>query len=637
MGGIFGLLRLDGQAADRTDLERQQRSLAHLGPDGNQLLCDGPIGLGWLSLQLTHEDAFDAQPLCDPDTGVALVADLRLDNRAELAAALGIADVRLQGLPDSALLLDAYLRWGEHCAGRLLGDFVFAVWDPRARRLTLGRDHMGQRHVFFHHGDQFFAFASEMKGLWALPDIPRALCEPALAASFLRLPHRRGGQTKFQSISGLPGATVMTVDADGSTRQWRYWTPRPAPEHLGRDEAYYPEAYRAVLGEAVACRVRRTTRPCGLLLSGGFDSAAIAAMARPPAGRLIAAASTLEDPGASGPMSARRWVDLCGRDMPHLDVRYVTRQGRSIFSGLERAFVAGDGQMSVNRYVNDELYAAVAAAGARVVMDGFGGDYTLNPRGHFPVARLLATGRLADFMSELRARRRVTGVSWLRCVWREVVLPFAPETVRRAIRRIRAGEPLFDSEDPIESGFAREAAAWSEDNAPKSSVRDPGAVRMRLLERLQDQPYLGGFLPGAHGLVLTEPFHDKRVVELALAIPEDMHFRNGHDRRLARTALSDLLPPEFQTRSSANIPLIPDLRRMALENEARMLEEIERLGRNPRLTRYFDFDKMRRTLRRELRRDPRRRRGSGLRQAMRGLLLALQIEWFLGGNAPDAS
>jgi asparagine synthase (glutamine-hydrolysing) len=639
MGGICGVLRFDGQAAARGDLEAQVRALAHLGPDGSQLICDGPLGLGALAMQVTHEDRLEAQPLADPETSVLLVADLRLDNREELAEALDIGTTRLASLPDSAVLLEAYLRWGEDCATRLVGDFAFAIWDPRSRRLTLGRDHVGQRQVFFHRGDGFLAFATEMKGLWALPDVPRALYEPGVAVNFLRLWHRRApGQTKFEGIRGLPAATVFVIDADGAARERRYWTQRPGEAHLGRDDAYYVEAYRTVLAEAVACRVRRTNRPCGLLLSGGFDSAAIASLAKPPAGPLIGAVSATRDPAAHGPLSARRWVELCVRDMPHLDARYVTRRGRSIFSNLERTLLSCDGQISVNRYVNDELYATVAAGGARLVMNGEGGDHSLNPRSMFAVARLLAAGRFRSFLAELAATRRATGVAWPICIWREVLRPFAPPALRHAVGRLRYGERLFGGEDPINADFAARAAAnWPDAPTPTPSFRRPRVVLENVMRKARDKPTLGdSVLAAQHGLSLTWPFHDKRVVELALAIPEDLYFRNGRDRYLARTALADVLPPEFQTRASwDNTPLIPDLLQMTRENEARIVSEIERLARNPRLTAYFDFDKMRRTVRRELDRDPRRRRGAGVRHALRGLLWALHIEWFLGANAAE--
>ena len=142
-------------------------------------MCEGPAGFGFRQFKITREDAFVSQPVSGPG-GVLLVADARLDNRETLAAALAWAEP-LDRTPDSALVLAAYLLWGADCAAELLGDFAFAIWDPGARRLLLARDHMGQRHLFYHRGDGFLAFATEVKGLWALPDVPQALSEAGIA------------------------------------------------------------------------------------------------------------------------------------------------------------------------------------------------------------------------------------------------------------------------------------------------------------------------------------------------------------------------------------------------------------------------------------------------------------------------
>jgi asparagine synthase (glutamine-hydrolysing) len=164
MSGICGIYCFDGAPVAPRDVDRQMTALAHLGPDRTQTWLAGPVGLGHLMMRITREDAIDPQPL--RDGALALVADLRLDNREELAAALSIADVTLAAMPDSALLLSAYKEWGADCVEHLIGDFAFAVWDSVARTLTLARDHMGQRHIFYHQGEGFFAFAAEIKGLW---------------------------------------------------------------------------------------------------------------------------------------------------------------------------------------------------------------------------------------------------------------------------------------------------------------------------------------------------------------------------------------------------------------------------------------------------------------------------------------
>jgi asparagine synthase (glutamine-hydrolysing) len=616
------------------------RALAHLGPDGASALCDGAVGLGYRAMAVTHEDAFDSQPLADPDGGSLLVADARLDNREQLAGELAIEPRALARSADAALILAAWRRWGEGSVDHLVGDFAFAVWDAPARRLVLARDHMGQRHVFFHRGEGFLAFATEIKGVWAAPDVPRQISEAGFEEVFVRRwQERQADRTKFEGILGLPGGSILTVESDGTLAQRRYWSPRADPAHLDRDEAYYREAYRSVLAEAVACRVRRATRPCSLLLSGGFDSTSIAALAGAALAeprKLVTVTSALPASAEPSDVDARGWVETCRQAMPHLDVRYATRSGRGLFSGLDQAIASNDGAVSVNTYVNDELYRTAAAAGARVVMDGHGGDYTLNPRGYFPVARLLAMGRWKAFRSELVATARATRAPLWRSAWSEVLAAFVPTRIRVLLRALRGGGPLLIPRDPINLDLTRRLRPPG--STPMNDRVTPSLVHsrqnlVRALRRMQNYTLLAGTLPAMHGLEFTQPFHDKRVVELALAIPEDLYFRGGRARYLARTALGDLLPPAFQTRSRLNTQRIPDLMRMAKAEEPRMLAEIDRLRTIPALTRYFDFPRMRRMLVQRPA-DGRNPQAPGrVRRAMRALVWALHVEWFLRNNA----
>ncbi len=135
MSAIFGILRFDGGAVDPRDLERMGNALAHRGPDGCKFEVDGAIGLGHCLMRVNQEDLFEAQPLRDAEAELTLVADCRIDNREELAGLFGIGAAELRDMPDSALVLRAYKTWGNDCAEHLLGDFTFAVWDGRAKKL----------------------------------------------------------------------------------------------------------------------------------------------------------------------------------------------------------------------------------------------------------------------------------------------------------------------------------------------------------------------------------------------------------------------------------------------------------------------------------------------------------------------
>jgi asparagine synthase (glutamine-hydrolysing) len=423
MSAIFGILRFDGGSVSGRDIKRMANTLVHRGPDGVRSQADGPVGLGHCLMRVNQEDSCEAQPLRERAADATLVADLRLDNRDELAAIFGLGAVELRDMPDSALVMRAYMKWGEDCAEHLLGDFAFAIWDGRTKKLVLVRDHMGQRYVHYHRGEDFFVFATEIRALCALADVPRTLSEAQLAKYLVLEPRAPEGATLFEGISGVPSGTMLTVDAQGTTSARRFWEPRAAAEHIDRDEAYYVETYRRILTEAVECRIRRLTSPPALCLSAGYDSAAIAGLCGPlltGKGRKLIAVSSVLPENYRGPLtSARRWVELC-RDMPHLDVRYFVRSDETILANVEKSFLTSNGVPRIENYVTDALFLEAASAGARLIMDGLGGDITLNQRGGGALAHFLRTRQFRRFLAELGPHLRMSGHSLWETLRRDV-------------------------------------------------------------------------------------------------------------------------------------------------------------------------------------------------------------------------
>ena len=636
MSGICGIFRFDGKTVSKRDLDRQTVRLAHLGPDRVRAQWEDPIGLGHLMMRVTREDTFDLQPL--RGDGISLVADVRLDNREDLAASMSISVEALSDMPDSALILLAYKKWGADCAEHLVGDFVFAAWDARKKSLVLCRDHMGQRHVFYHKGKDFFAFATEVKGLWAIPQVPRTLIEESLAKRFLFDEPNDAGETIYEGIRAVPGGTVLTIGADGAITSCRYWEPHADPVHENRDEAYYIETYRKVLAEAVACRLRRATAPAGLFMGGGFDSSAICALAGPivkQQGRKFIAVSSVMPEDYRGTMrDARRWVEMCRRDMPHLEVRYVTREGLDILTGMERSFLATDTWHSPNRYINDAMYAEIAAAGARIAMDGFGGDYTLNPRGQNVLARMLRTGHLRRFASEFGAVRRHLRRSVTQTFVRNVLFHFVPTSWLRIWVHYRNGLRLLGPTMPLSRQIIQGGDRKARSQITYRSSQSLRIGMERSLRWQQNSEALAGSIPAAaHGLEFTQPFHDKRVVELGLAIPEELYLKNGKTRYLARQALKDLYPQEYQDRPPGNDDSSPDNLVMVKRIEPRMLAEIDRMAEKPYLSRYFDFPRMRKMLTRRKIDQHASGHEFDINQAMVAFLAARYIEWFRGENS----
>lgn len=602
MSAIFGILRFDGAEVARADLARLQTALKHRALDGASHEALGPIGLGACIARVNREDVFEAQPLHDDAARITIVADARLDNRDALAAALGIAAAALATTPDSALILAAYAKWGDALGDHLLGDFTAAIWDARAHRLLLLRDHTGQRALYYHHGADFLAFASELPAVWSLADVPRDLPDAMVGRMLIHAMDPRPGQTPYTGVSSIPGGHALSVTLAGKAELHRYWTPTADPAHLGRDEDYYIKAYRDVLGEAVACRIRRLTAPPGLQLSGGYDSSAIAGLAGPILAetnqQMVAATSVMPADYAGTIRHAGRWIDLCERDMPWLRINRVTRDGIDALTGLDARLATGAGG-GAYAFVHEALFAALAAGGVRLMMDGHGGDYTLNPRGQAAMARFLKTGQLRRFVHEVRAHRRMTGASWRTTIALDILPHVAPWALPSHWRK-RRRKRLPWADQPIHRAFAEQLIADGvvDPARLRTATRDQTDMRGNLTQVLERVVAGGGGgdLAARHGLTLTRPFHDKRVFELALAIPEDLYLREGRNRYLACRALADVYPVEFQTRHRRNDDEIPDFQAMVTRIKPRLLEDIARLERSESLAAMIDFAKIRRLL-----------------------------------------
>ncbi len=636
MSAIFGILRFDGGAASPRDLERMGNTLAHRGPDGRRFVSDGPVGLGHCLMRVNQEDLFERQPIVDREAELTLVADCRIDNRKQLADAFGLSAADIRNMPDSAFVLRSYKKWGEDCAEHLLGDFAFAIWDGRARKLVLARDHMGQRYVHYHHGKNFFTFAAEIKALWAVPGVPRTLDDMRVGRFILGDLSPPDGATIFSDIRGALGGGVLSVGTDGTLRARRYWQPQPGSEHEGRDEAYYVESYRRIFAEAVAARVRRLIAPPALSLSGGFDSAAIAGLSAPhlKGRKLIAVASVMQE-GYVGPTrDARHWVDVCKRAMPHLDVHYYVRGDATIFTGIERRLTTADGLWLIGDHVIDGLYALAAGASARLIMDGICGDDALNPRGEGHLIHHLRSGRLRDFLREFTAYRPATGLSPLSRLRAEIRVRAIPRWLRWLVRDARRGFAPRWSESFIAPGLAEtmaqagalETSAWL--SAPHKRSRQ-GKEGQHWLRYVASMPSPHHAVAAARwNLDVSRPTMDKRVIEFGLAVPVRLRVRNGYNRYLARTALADVLPKDFQTRGWRQDLIMPDGAEMVGEALPRLRAEAARLATDEVLARYIDFRKLQRALEAA----PPTKLDLKPVQAIRAFQAARYAAWFSGRN-----
>jgi len=249
-------------------------ALAFRGPDARATRSLGQTALGHTVLSVGARSGNDCQPLT-LDGRSWIVADARIDDQATLISALPPVTAQTPA-SDAALVLRAFMKWDVACVDHLLGDFAFAIWDARSRRLACACDHLGVRTLFYAQVGPWLVVSNAIECLRQMPDVSDDLDDQAVA-DFLLFGHREDpSATTFRDIRRLPPAHRLTWSAEHGLEIRRYWA-LPIEEPLYCRAADYADQLQALLNQAVADRVRGER--VGIFLSGGLDSTAIAAAA----------------------------------------------------------------------------------------------------------------------------------------------------------------------------------------------------------------------------------------------------------------------------------------------------------------------------------------------------------------------
>src|SRR3712207_2403711 len=195
------------------------------GPDGAGLWTAGAIGLGHRRLKIIDLSERGAQPMHDPEPGLTVVFNGCIYNYRELRRELEGAGYRFFSTSDTEVVLKAHHRWGSRCVERFLGMFAFVVVERDSGRVTLGRDRLGIKPLYWAEVGGELRFASTLPALVAGGGIDTAL-DPVALHHYLSwhavVPAPR---TVLAGVRKLPPATVMTVEPDGRRTSWEYWAP----------------------------------------------------------------------------------------------------------------------------------------------------------------------------------------------------------------------------------------------------------------------------------------------------------------------------------------------------------------------------------------------------------------------------
>jgi asparagine synthase (glutamine-hydrolysing) len=544
MCGICGLVATGG-GPDRDALEAMNATLRHRGPDSSGAVVNGPLGLAARRLSIIDLETGD-QPIANEDRTVHVVQNGEIYNHAALRAELEAQGHRMRtDHSDTEVLVHLYEQHGPAFAERLRGMFAIAIWDSRKRRLVLARDRFGIKPLHWARLPGGLAFGSELKCLLPAPGFSREI-DPDAVEAFLAFNSIPAPLTIYKSARKLPPGhyLVWQEDAGGVTIE-RYARELPASSPRPAQPGDVLEALRDSVRAHLVSDV-----PVGVMLSGGVDSAALAALAATESGERISTFTIgFEELGFDETKRARLVAERYGTDHHELVLR---PNAVELLPKLAEAF---DEPFADSSALPTWLVSELAASHVKVAMSGEGGDELFG--GYYTyVADLLAprVGRLAALARPLIQRlpsssRRAASLDYK-------AKRFARAATLPPLERHHGWKEIFDEQ-------TRRALVPRRDGSDPSRPGDPlGLYREHYAEtaaapelaRLQEID-LNVYLPSdllvktdrasmAHSLEARVPFLDKAVADVALALPTSQKVRGFDKKRLLRQAVEPLLPRE---------------------------------------------------------------------------------------------
>ena len=583
MNGICGIHGGRTGAAD--GLGAMLAAIADYGADA-AVWAEGemsPVALGCRWSPVAEEGGRSGDALrIDRGSGLAVVADVRLDDRPALCDALGVPHAERAGLDDRDLIARAWARWGRDCPNHLLGDYAFAVWDRRARTLFCARDHMGVRPFYYAETARGFVFASAVEAVLAAPGVDDRLDEATVATWLVRRNLLNNTRTFFEQVRKLPPGHALEVAAGAPPRLRRYWRPERAPLVRRASDDAYAEELLDLCARAVRDRLRGPD-PVGAHLSGGLDSSTVAVLAarelrragRPPPLAYTWLPPRDRQPAAAGAPEYDVIDAVCAgeglRLFHHCDVSFEDALAMLRRDGAYPGRVFSLREESVQRQAGEH--------GVRVLLSGIGGDEGVSFNGRGFYAQLLLGGRWLRLAAECRAR------GWgLRQVLGETAKTLMPTRLLNRLYKPSHGEGTFGH------SFIAPAFARRQPPLPPRRRRAVGMRRTQLLllrngHLIRDTEVLAA--SGARfGIEYRFPLLDRRLLEFALGLPPEQFRRGNTDRWLMRHAAQSLLSPDCCRRlvKGSDLNLLPNIE--MLPATRRFLEDG---SVSPTRTRYLDM------------------------------------------------
>ncbi|MGA2645218.1 MAG: asparagine synthase (glutamine-hydrolyzing) [Candidatus Sulfotelmatobacter sp.] len=561
MCGICGVFHSERTGRVSRDLlVGMNQQIVHRGPDDDGYLVEENVGLAMRRLSIIDVQT-GQQPLSNEDGNIWIVFNGEIYNHQDLRKALQERGHRYRTRSDTETIVHLYEEYGRKCVERLRGMFAFAIWDRPKRCLFVARDRLGIKPLYYRFDGNTLLFGSEIKTILAYPGVTPEFHHGALA-EYLAFGYLAGEESMFAGIRKLMPGHILTADEHGHVETSPYWDLEVKVDDGTQPREYYVRRYREQLEECVSSHLMSDV-PLGVLLSGGLDSSAVAALTTRIRREPIETFSVGYGEEAFSELPYARTIAEHLRSKHH----EVHLSRDEFFQTLPRLIWHEDEPLVWPSSVALYFVARLARERVTVVLTGEGSDETLGGYTRYPwtllnshmdsvyrklmpaVLRRTLRNAIGSFPLNAAAKRKLEhtflvrdGASWPSFYFDNFYSAFSAAEQDHLL--------TAEAQQMAGDAYAGSMKYWNHSSADLLHRLLYTDIKTYLVELLMKQDQMSM----AASIESRVPFLDHALVEFTASIPAKYSTRGMAGKCILKSAVEDLLPDSIVHRQKMGFP-----------------------------------------------------------------------------------
>lgn len=614
MSGIWGIINLNGDFINCKQKDKMKKPYQSCKIDKYFELLDENVYLECGMQYFTQESKYETLPFHDKEKMQYYNGDVYLDNRNELLEELQIPKEDWGMIADGTLWKMAYQKWKKKCVNHIRGSYVLMVYDKEKQEIICIRDATGNRCIYYTFEDGQFYFSSLLKSI-IYARKKKTEINQRWICDFLALDQlamtTECRETPYEGIYKLEPAQIVTITLKDGVVGKDYWNPL---SHLStlklKSDEEYGGRFLELFQDAVNCNLRARGE-IGILLSGGLDSTATAAISAPilkKQKKKLQSFTSIPEDGYE--LEQKRYyienessnVQILETYLENLQCNFLDMEGQNCWD--DKAEMLEIYEMPYKALQNvswiNESAKKAREKGCSIMLTGQFGNSTISfgyEEVHYQT--LLKSGRLLKLKYEIdRLHKRIPLISRKK-VWQDVLKELIPYKIRLSFLKEKdmfenvliSGEKIKKYQ--IEKRFQKRGL-----NMPikKQYTWKQFKTFIIMKEAMSQIGEMETKVSLKHGILIKDPSRDKRVIEFCLSLPSDQFVRDGISRRLIRIYMKEQLPEEILNELYKRGKQSADWMYRLQKRWAVIYADMKEVFNKEKVKEYFDEEKVNRVL-----------------------------------------